>query len=280
MHKILTDFNEFDKEIKQLGLKLNVEDLTFLDYNFLQIHENFTIINIRDYTQDPNNIIILTNDWTIAYSKNHAILDKLKQFNSIIKKKYGESTAITFLLLDSVLSNYKLEFEDIRKRLVQLEQTLEIDKIEEEARVLRKLIDRLEDFGDILIKLGERKLEEFNNKLIDYDYSILAAESKYWLERCRSNMYRIASLRTKCDIKSNSDLNARITKLTVIMTFLTIVSIVIAIPATIGAIFGIPALSNAYFEGHNALLITTIIIFTLVSVVLGFIYWKSLKLRV
>jgi len=63
------------------------------------------------------------------------------------------------------------------------------------------------------------------------------------------------------------------------MTFLTIVSIVVNVPGTIGAIFGIPALSDAYFNSHTSLLIITLIITTLLSVILGFIYWRYLNLK-
>ncbi|OGZ70765.1 MAG: hypothetical protein A2904_02570 [Candidatus Staskawiczbacteria bacterium RIFCSPLOWO2_01_FULL_33_9] len=68
-------------------------------------------------------------------------------------------------------------------------------------------------------------------------------------------------------------------KLTVIMTFLTIASIVVNVPGTVGAIFGIPALSNAYFESHTIMLIITLVITTVLSILLGYLYWKSLKLK-
>lgn len=280
MYKIFTDFNEFSKELQEAGLKIDIEELTILNHNFLQTYNHFTILSVVDYDKEPSNIIVLSPKDTFLYTKKIVDKQRLKQFNNILGKKHGDSTVMTFLVLQAVLNNYKSEFEEIRNHLIQLERTLEINKIEEEGIRLRKLIDRLEDFVDIVIKLEERDLAEFDSKLIKYDYNILTAESKYWLERCRSNMYRIASLRTKCDIKSNSELNERITKLTVIMTFLTITSIVIAIPGTIGAIFGIPALSNAYFEGHNSLLVITLIIATLLSILFGYLYWKGLKLKV
>lgn len=280
MYKVFTNFAEFNREVKEAGLKVNLKELTLLDYNFLQTYDNFTIINIRDYDKEPNNLIILSPKKTFFYGGKDFVNGNLRQFSNILNKKYGESTAITFLVLEAVLTNYTTEFEGIRKELVELEQNLNIDKIEEEGRRLRKLIDRLEDFFDILIRLEERKLAEFDSKLINYDYNILTSEAKYWLERCRSNMYRIASLRTKCDIKSNSELSERITKLTIIMTFLTIVSIVVSIPGTIGAIFGIPALSDAYFKGNNRFLLGSLVISTLLAIALGYIYWKKLNLKV
>ena len=62
------------------------------------------------------------------------------------------------------------------------------------------------------------------------------------------------------------------------MTFLTIVSIVVNVPGTVGAIFGIPALSDAYFNFHTQGLIITLILTTILSMLLGYLYWRSLKL--
>ena len=80
-------------------------------------------------------------------------------------------------------------------------------------------------------------------------------------------------------MKANKELNDTIKKLTVITTFLTIVSIVVNVPGTVGAIFGIPALSTAFFDGHTTGLVLTLILTTVLSTMLGYIYWRSLKLN-
>jgi hypothetical protein len=80
-------------------------------------------------------------------------------------------------------------------------------------------------------------------------------------------------------MRSNRELNDTMKKMTVIMTFLTIISIVVNVPGTVGAIFGIPALSDAYFESHTTFLVITLILTTLLSMFLGVIYWRSLKLK-
>ena len=85
-------------------------------------------------------------------------------------------------------------------------------------------------------------------------------------------------MRTKSEMASNRELNTTITRLTVIMTFLTIINIVVNVPGTIGAIFGIPALSDVYFRNNTQLLILTLIAATGLSIFLGYFYWKSLKL--
>ena len=153
-----------------------------------------------------------------------------------------------------------------------------LDSIEDTGRHLRKLTDRMEALFQIIIELKEDDIKCFDLSLVNFEYELFSTEARYWLERCRSHNYRIASLRTKSEMKSNRELNDTMKKLTVIMTFLTIASIVVNVPGTVGAIFGIPALSNAYFESHTTLLIFTLILTTCFSILLGFLYWKSLHL--
>ena len=99
------------------------------------------------------------------------------------------------------------------------------------------------------------------------------------LERCRSHVYRIASLRTKSEMLSNRELNVTMKRLTIIMAFLSIIGIVVSVPGTIGAIFGIPALSDAYFAPHPRTLVIVLIISTIIITIFGWIYWKRLKLK-
>ena len=80
-------------------------------------------------------------------------------------------------------------------------------------------------------------------------------------------------------MQSNRELNDTMTRLTVIMTVLTIVSIVVSVPGTIGAVFGIPALSEAYFSSHTPFLVIILIAATAMSIIFGLLYWKSLGLK-
>ena len=80
-------------------------------------------------------------------------------------------------------------------------------------------------------------------------------------------------------MKSTSELNETMKKLTIIMTFLMIANIIVNIPGTIGAIFGIPALSDEYFKYRPHFLVWSLITLTVLSIYLGWAYWRSLKLR-
>jgi len=214
--------------------------------------------------------VLVYSDFTLKVYEKH--------FKDVLKKPYGESTVISFLILKQVLKNYSREFERIRAKMNLLDLDPVLGEIENSGRELRRLTDRCEELVQMIIILKERDIEEFNTSLISFDYEILSAEARYWLERCRSHMYRISSLRTKSEMRSNRELNSTMHRLTIIITFLTITSIVVSVPGTIGAIFGIPALSDAYFEPHTNLLVLILIASTLLSIALGYVYWKSLSL--
>jgi len=276
MIKFFNDFEAFQKEVQRHNIDVDLKSLLKLDVTFFEKYEKFILISIKDYAENPNNILILSKNYTLIYTtKNYNNYEKV--YRIPLKKPYGESTVITLLTLRQILKNYTSVFEKIRSDMDILDRTLNPETIEETGRSLRKLTDRVEELVQLIIMLKERDIKEFNTVIIAFDYDMLNAESRYWLERCRSHVYRISSLRTKSEIRNTRELNQTISKLTVIMAFLSIVAIVVSVPGTIGAIFGIPALSNKYFEGNSQLLLWSLIVSTTLSIVLGYMYWKSLK---
>lgn len=279
MIKFFTDIEDFKKGVDSLDIDINIDAVLDLDLSFFENYEKYTLISIPDYDLfNPENVLLISKDYTLVYS-NKNFNNYLKSYKQILKKSYGESTVITLLLLKNVLKNYSQEFEKVRDDMNRLDLDPILEKVEESGRALRRLTDRFEELVQLVIILKERAIKEFNTSLIPFDYDILNAESRYWLERCRSHIYRISSLRTKSEMKSNKELNANITRLTVIMTFLTVVSIVVSVPGTIGAIFGIPALSDVYFKPNTHNLVLTLIVSTVLTIILGYWYWKSLKLK-
>lgn len=278
MIKNIESVEELKKEVGELNLEADVDAVLNLDLPFMDAQEEFTIINIPSYiSENKHNFIFFHKSKTLVYSplKNGKLDKKLDKAS---KKKNGESTIAILQNLKAILKNYSAEFIKIRETMNSLDLDPVLDSIENIGRDLRKLTDRMEGLMQIVIELKEEEIECFDVSLINFDYEILSAETRYWLERCRSHVYRIASLRTKSEMKSNRELNDTMKKLTVIMTFLSITGIVVNVPGTVGAIFGIPALSDAYFSAHVTFLVWTLISTTLLSVLLGFLYWKSLRL--
>ncbi len=278
MIKIFIDIEEFKKQVSKLTFDININDLVNLDFAFFESHDKYALISIPDYSENPENMILMSKDYCYVCS-NKNFNNYEKYFKDILKKPYGESTIITLVLLKNILKNYSQQFEKIRIQMNSLDLNPELEKIESSGRDLRGLTDRFEELVRLIITLKEKEVKEFDTSLITFEYDILNAEARYWLERCRSHVYRIASLRTKSEMQSNRELNATMKRLTVIMTFLTIVGIIVSVPGTIGAIFGIPALSDTYFKPHTTTLILVLIIATILTMILGYMYWKSLKLR-
>jgi Mg2+ and Co2+ transporter CorA len=279
MIKIYTSLEDFKKEVDILQHGADIETITSMDFTFFEHDDDFTLIYVPDYDiLSPDNVLV-------AHKKNVYVCTNKKfnhfgkDFKEILKKPYGESTVIILLLLRSILKNYSHEFDKIRQELNGLEADPVLEKVEDSGKRLRRLTDRFEELYQLIIILKERDIKEFNTSYIGFDYDVLNAEARYWLDKCRSHVYRISSLRTKTEMKSNRELNATMSRLTIIMTFLTIIGIVVNVPSTLGAIFGIPAFSDAYFKNNIPLMVWTLIISTLISIMLGYLYWRSLRLN-
>ena len=279
MIKLAENLEELKKELTEINKEVEIDKILGIDLPFMESQNDFTVMNIPSYgMENQSNFVFIADNKVLLYtpfnSKKHD-----KKLEKLLTRKKGESTISIFVLLRSILKNYSHEFIRIRDVMNSLESDPMLDSIEKTGSQLRKLTDRIEGLFQIVIELKEEDIKCFNVSLIDFEYEIFTTETRYWLERCRSHIYRIASLRTKSEMRSNRELNDTMKKLTVIMTFLTIASIVVNVPGTVGAIFGIPALSNAYFESHTIMLIITLVITTVLSILLGYLYWKSLKLR-
>ena len=268
---------DITKRINREHKEIELEKIIILDFPFLTNEKKFTLISLPSYGEQKNNIIYVSKGiFVLSIAK---IPPFNNNFKKIINKKYSKSTITILSVLKAVLKNYSYEFERIREIMNRLEIAPRIEIIEEKGRELRKITDRIEGLLQMIIELKERDILAFNTSIIPFEYELLNTEARYLLERCRSHVYRIASLRTKSEMQSNRELNNTMKKLTVIMTFLSIVGIVVNVPGTVGAIFGIPALSDAYFKTHTDFLLITLIITTALSIILGYAYWRSLRLK-
>jgi Mg2+ and Co2+ transporter CorA len=274
-----TKLEDLKKVLASSKIQRDINSLLKLELPFFDYQDKVSILYFPLYRETESKcLIIISKKNVFVYSpadfNNHNRGHKTSSM-----KPNGESTIMTFLMLKYVLKNYSEQFQNIRDRMNELETDPILDLVEDSGRTLRRLTDKMESFVELIIVLKQRDIKQFDTDLVSFDYEVLSTEARYWLERCRSHIYRIASLRTKSEMKSNRELNDTMGKLTVIMTILTIVSIVVSVPGTIGAIFGIPALSEAYFSAHTPFLIVVLIVATLLSILLGFIYWKSLGLK-
>ena len=274
-----TSLDSFKKALASAKIKRDVDSVVKLELPFFDYQSKVAIVYFPLYGDgDKKGLIAISKKQVFLYAPSDIVHNGKNSKNNQIKQS-SESTIATFLMLKFVIKNYSEQFQKIRDRMNELETSPTLDYVEDAGRALRRLTDRIEGMVELLIILKQREVKQFDTDLVNFDYEVLSTETRYWLERCRSHIYRIASLRTKSEMQSNRELNDTMGRLTVIMTVLTIVSIVVSVPGTIGAIFGIPALSDAYFSTHTPLLVLVLIIATALSILLGYIYWKSLGLR-
>ena len=278
MMRLFENIEELKNALISSKIERDIDSVLKLELPFFDYDDKLSIIYFPLYGENVKILAAITKrDIFVCAPFN--VNNSLKKYKHLLKKSGGESTLITFLMLRATLKNYSEQFLRIRDIMDGLETRPVIDKIEEAGLALRRLTDKIEGLVEIVIVLKQKEVKQFDIKIINFDYEVLSTEARYWLERCRSHIYRIASLRTRSEMQSNKELNDTMGRLTVIITILTIVSIVVAIPGTIGAIFGIPALSDSYFRSHTNLLVAVLVIATSLSIILGFVYWRSLGLK-
>lgn len=273
------NLERFKSKLKQLKTEFDIDALNKLDFPFFDRRKKYAVLSVPLYANSQGRAIIVISQKNCVVLSSPSFPINSKDLKTFKKSTYGESTLLTFAFFKNAIKNYSHEFERIRAQMNDLDLNPILDNIELAGRDLRRLTDRFEEVVQLMLILKEKEIREFDTELLGSNYELLNAEARYWLERCRSHIYRIASLRTKSEMQSNRELNSTMSRLTVIMTFLTITSIVVSVPGTIGAIFGIPALSNAYFEPNTTILVWILIGTTLLSIVLGYAYWKSLGFR-
>ena len=278
MIKEFSTIEQLKKGLSSAKIERDIDSLLNLDLPFYDYEDKLSVLYFPVYMENGKCLVFISKKDVLVYTSldlNHYE----KRYKFLMKKPKSESTIMTFMILKAVLKNYSEQFQKIRDRMNELETSPDLDKVEESGRSLRRLTDKIESLVELIIVLKQREVKQFDVDIVSFDYDVLSTEARYWLERCRSHIYRIASLRTKSEMQSNRELNDTMQKLTVIMTFLTIVGIVVNVPGTVGAIFGIPALSDAYFNPHTPFLVVVLISVTIISILLGVLYWNSLNLK-
>jgi len=274
-----TKLDDLKKALASAKIQRDINSVLKLELPFFDYQDKVSILYFPVYGENDGKCLIVISKKNIFVYAPTSFGNHWKNYKQLLLKKNGESTIMTFLTLKFVLKNYSEQFQKIRDRMNELESSPALDYVEDSGRALRRLTDKMESFVELIIILKQREIKQFDTDIVSFDYEILSTEARYWLERCRSHIYRIASLRTKSEMQSNKELNDTMSRLTVIMTVLTIVSIVVSVPGTIGAIFGIPALSDAFFSSHTPILVVVLIVATAMSILFGFLYWKSLGLK-
>ncbi|NYZ77800.1 magnesium transporter CorA family protein [Candidatus Micrarchaeota archaeon] len=238
MIETFTNFERFEAEAKKLGVEVDLRALLTLDFLFLEQYKDFVILSLRDYEKEPSNIVILSLDKNLMYSGKEFADRDFRMFSYTIQKKYGESSVLTYLVSKAVLESYTKKFEELNDLIDEFEAGHELDRFEDTSISLRKTMDRVEDFLNILITLEERKIRQVNTAFISYDYELLISRTRHLLDRCRNHVNQLRDIRTQIEMRSTIELNKRIERLTDIMKKLTALTLIFMIPNIIASHFG------------------------------------------
>ncbi len=238
MIETFTNFERFEAEAKKIGVEVDLRALLTLDFLFLEEYKNFMILSLRDYEKEPSNILVLSLDKNLLYSMKEFTDRDFRMFSHTIQKKYGESTVLTYLVCKAVLESYTRKFEELNALIDEFEAGRELNRFEDTSISLRKTMDRVEDFLNILITLEERKIRQVNTAFVSYDYELLVSRTQHLLDRCRNHVNQMRDIRTQIEMRSTMELNKRIERLTDIMKKLTALTLIFMIPNIIAGHFG------------------------------------------
>ncbi len=233
-----SDFSDFEKRVRASGVSEDLRSLLVLDLNFFENYGSYAVLNLRDYSSEPNNLMVLSDSDCFYLGGKEINGEQLKFFKYTLKKKYGESTVLALLVMKNVLTSYTGEFEKINAEIDRQEEVLNAQEIERLGRRLRKVGDKVEDFLDLLIKLEDRDVREVNTGYVSYDYDVLLAKARHLLDRIKSHSSQIVGLRNEVESRFSRELNARIEYLSDVVRKLTAITVILMIPNIITGYYG------------------------------------------
>lgn len=273
-----SDFGKFEAKAKKICVGINFEELTKLDLNFLEAYKNFTVLNLRNSFSEGgeknlNNLLVLSRKTNLIYSSQKFSKQDFKLYNGVLKKKFGESTILCLMALKQVQENYYADFERQRKGVLTAEQLLDYEQLNRVNKNMMNLEDKLADFLDLLLKLEERKIQLVDTNLINYDYDLLAAKARLLLDRTGRVLSQINEEKREIELRSTNALNKNVEFLSKMMMVLTLVGVVLTVPGSLGAFFGIPAISDIT---PVPIILFWVWVPTIAAALISFLYWKKL----
>ncbi|MBI2183347.1 MAG: magnesium transporter CorA family protein [Thaumarchaeota archaeon] len=275
--QIFDDVVAFSKAVGEAGYAIDFQSIMQLNTGFLQSAEKYLILNIKDYeNDDPNNLLFMTEEKAFLYSKSPPRAEAFNPFEKVCNKPYGRSTVLAYLILNKAVVSYKKRLEVLINGIKEIEQSYDAKKYRELALEFSRLYDRLEDFDDLVLRLEESPLKEVETRYISFDYSVLIAEGRGLLDRCRNRFNMLKDIARDHEIMVTTELNKRIERLNEVVKKLTALTVVLMIPNVIAGHFGMNFRSMPELEipwAYPAVIIFQIIISTLAIIVFRKIKW-------
>ncbi len=237
---IFNDLNTMTQAVtKAANIEFDFNSVVALTSDFLEATERYLILNIKDSGRiNADNLLFLTGDQAFLYTKNPPAIEAYQPYQDICGKPNGRGTVLTFLVLNKVLGTYKKTLEALVVQTRELEQQFDSKTYRGMTLEFEFLIDRLDDFNDLLLRLQETHYKEVETRYISFDYSILMAEVSSLLDRCQRRANVPKELARDNELQVTTDLNKRIERLNDIVKRLTAITVILMLPTLIASHFG------------------------------------------
>ncbi|MEM3736608.1 MAG: CorA family divalent cation transporter [Candidatus Bathyarchaeia archaeon] len=235
---IFDDLELFKRAVDETGFIFDFQSLSKLNVNFLKSSDQNLILLLKDYEGDFNNILFLSEREAFLYTKSPPPVDAFKTYDRVYGKPYGKSTVLAFLTLNKVLLSYRTKLEALINCMRGLEEDFDAKRYRDLTLEFERLIDKVEDFHDILLRLEERQIREVETRYLSFDYSILIAESNGLLDRCRHRLSMLREIAWDYEMQTTRELNRRIERLNDVVKRLTALTLILMIPTLIASHFG------------------------------------------
>jgi len=268
-------WEDFEKKIQEIGVHEDLRSLTSLDFNFFERYMNYTVVNVREFSSNPNNLMVLTEKDSYLFSNQKISEDSFKLFKYTLKKDFGESTVLALIVLKKVLASHSAEFEKLNTEIDRQEEVLDPVAVERLGRHLRKIHDAADDFLDVLIKLEDREVREVNTSYVSYDYDVLLGKTRHLIDRIKSHLDQITWLRNEIELKYSRELNKRIENLNVILKKLTALTIILMLPQVLAGHFGMNFKYMPFLDWQYGELATAIVSFGAMGLAAIYFYRKG-----
>ena len=277
-----TNFDDFVSKAQEIGITSDLKALLTLDIIFYEEYEDFLVVSLVDFDSQPNKILVISEKECLIYPEIINVKHQLYsgthkgKGNSVPHKGKGnsrESTVTMFLSLKKILGSYTAYYEKLNRQVEHVGQSLDLDDIEEVDRKLKKFSDVVHSYESLLIEMEESTLKFVNVEVIGYDYDLLLAKATHLSELCRGLKGELSIVRDKTEVRFSKELNRNIVRLTQIMAYLTIITVVISIPNTVGSLYGMNVPVGILADPVVVLIV--LLITTVASIALSYYYMRK-----
>ena len=169
---IFDNLAAFSKAVEMAtGHVFDFQSVVELHTDFLQASNEYLILNIKEYgSEEPDNLLFLTEDKAYVFSSKHLSLEVAKTFEDVLCKPFGKSTVLSFFTLNKVSDNHKQQLEKLIEEIKKLEDSFSHSEYRNLSLEFERFIDRLEEFHELVLRLQERSYKQVDTQLIRFDY--------------------------------------------------------------------------------------------------------------